>query len=223
MTNLIPVCSRFIAGEPTHVVSARTLHEFLESKQEFANWIRNRIGKWRFQEGSDFLTKLSKSPNGRPLKEYWLTVDMAKMLAMAENSERGDQARRYFIGCERELNERKQQAPQQSLPAPAGPPPLPDDVRRAIERKAHALSLRAFEYNRDYLEKWVRNHEGDPQRQLDCVHALDLNHGQHVLVNKQTLWAICNCMMGLPKFFDVVADNIHHLEEESGREWYGRG
>lgn len=42
-------------------VSARELHAFLESKQEFANWIKNRIEKYDLIENVDFvrLTNLS--------------------------------------------------------------------------------------------------------------------------------------------------------------------
>lgn len=32
----------------TQVVSARELHTFLESKQNFADWIKNRIEKYGF-------------------------------------------------------------------------------------------------------------------------------------------------------------------------------
>ena len=35
-------------------VNARELHSFLESKQEFAHWIKNRIAKYGFIEGEDF-------------------------------------------------------------------------------------------------------------------------------------------------------------------------
>lgn len=86
------------------VVSARELHKFLESKQEFANWIKNRIDKYGFVENQDFevFDNFINNPNGgRPLKEYALTIDMAKELAMVEGNEKGKQARRYFIECER--------------------------------------------------------------------------------------------------------------------------
>ncbi len=36
------------------VVSARELHGFLESKQDFSNWITNRIQKYDFQENTDY-------------------------------------------------------------------------------------------------------------------------------------------------------------------------
>ena len=92
----------------SQVVSARELHEFLESKQEFANWIKNRIDKYGFVENQDFevFDNFIKNPSGgRPLKEYALTLDMAKELAMVEGNEKGRQARRYFIECEKKLRE----------------------------------------------------------------------------------------------------------------------
>ena len=36
------------------VVSARDLHFALESKQEFANWIKGRISKYGFVENQDY-------------------------------------------------------------------------------------------------------------------------------------------------------------------------
>lgn len=86
------------------VVSARELHKFLESKQQFADWIKNRIDKYGFVENQDFevFQDFMNNPNGgRPLKEYALTIDMAKELAMVEGNDKGKQARRYFIECEK--------------------------------------------------------------------------------------------------------------------------
>jgi len=93
------------------VVSARELHNFLESKQEFANWIKQRIEKYGLIENQDFevFDNFIKNPNGgRPLKEYALTLDCAKEIAMVEGNEKGKQARQYFIECEKKL---KQQLP----------------------------------------------------------------------------------------------------------------
>jgi len=90
------------------VVSARDLHAFLESRQHFMDWIKNRIEKYGFVENEDFKVfhNLMKNPNGgRPLTEYSLTLDCAKELSMVEGNEKGKQARRYFIECERRLRE----------------------------------------------------------------------------------------------------------------------
>ena len=86
------------------LVSARELHEFLESKQEFTNWFKNRIEKYGFLENEDFMTILSKS-GGRPQTNYILKIDMAKELSMVEGNEKGSQARRYFLNCEKKLKE----------------------------------------------------------------------------------------------------------------------
>ena len=84
-------------------VNARDLHAFLESKQEFANWIKNRIEKYDLVENVDYVVfdKSVKNPNGgRPQIEYALTIDAAKELSMVEGNEKGKQARKYFIACE---------------------------------------------------------------------------------------------------------------------------
>ena len=87
-------------GDKITAVNARDLWKFLESKQEFANWIKDRVEKYRFVEGKDFLINFSKSL-GCPSKEYFISLDMAKELAMVENNERGRQARQYFIEVEK--------------------------------------------------------------------------------------------------------------------------
>lgn len=44
-----------------------------------------------------------------PRKEYYVTLDMAKELCMVENNEKGRQARRYFIECEKRLKNLEQE------------------------------------------------------------------------------------------------------------------
>ena len=87
------------------LVDARELHQFLESKQDFSDWIKNRIKRYSFEEGLDFSINLWKSPIGRPSKEYTLSLDMAKELAMVENNAKGREPRRYFIEAEEKLRE----------------------------------------------------------------------------------------------------------------------
>lgn len=83
------------------VVNARELHEKLESKRDFSNWINDRIQKYDFIENIDFTTILLKSTGGRPRTEYALTLDTAKEIAMVENNEQGRKIRRYFIEVEK--------------------------------------------------------------------------------------------------------------------------
>jgi phage anti-repressor protein len=73
--------------EARTLVNAREMHEFLGSGQEFANWIKNRIEKYSFQESPDFISfdKIIKREfgGGTTRTEYLLSIDMAKELAMA--------------------------------------------------------------------------------------------------------------------------------------------
>lgn len=100
MNELIPISNH----NGQRAVNARDLHEFLESKQDFSTWIKNRIEKYDLVENVDYTVfhKFMENPQGgRPQIEYALTIDAAKELSMVEGNEKGKQARRYFIACER--------------------------------------------------------------------------------------------------------------------------
>ena len=103
MSELFVLVNRPVAGQAQQTVNARELHAFLESKQEFSNWIKNRIEDYGFLDGVDFLTNLSKT-QGRPRIDYFLSLDMAKELSMVERNAKGKQARQYFIDCEKRLS-----------------------------------------------------------------------------------------------------------------------
>ena len=97
-------------------VSARHLHAFLGSKQEFAHWIKNRIKKYGFIGNKDyevFHNFVENPQGGRPSDEYALSIGMAKELSMVENTARGREARLYFIACEEKA---KSLAPAPVLP-----------------------------------------------------------------------------------------------------------
>lgn len=123
MKGLIPLAQRFIAGQSTRTVSARNLHEALGVGKRFATWIQDRIRQYGFVDNQEYLLVSqngeTKGKGGdRRSKDYYLTLDMAKELAMVERTDKGREARRYFIDCERRLNEkRKQETEQRELPA----------------------------------------------------------------------------------------------------------
>ncbi|MCV3471800.1 antA/AntB antirepressor family protein [Campylobacter sp. CNRCH_2015_0338h] len=95
MTDLIPL-------RHNNQILARDLHFFIDAKRQFANWINERIENYDFIENQDYIIELVYT-KGRPRKEYYVTLDMAKELCMVENNEKGRQARRYFIECEKRL------------------------------------------------------------------------------------------------------------------------
>ncbi|EOF7248800.1 antA/AntB antirepressor family protein, partial [Campylobacter coli] len=95
-------------GAEINSANAREIFQFLNSEQEYANWIKNRISHYNFIENQDYIIELVYT-KGRPRKEYYITLDMAKELCMVENNEKGRQARRYFIECEKRLKNLEQE------------------------------------------------------------------------------------------------------------------
>ncbi|WP_375626493.1 antA/AntB antirepressor family protein [Bartonella sp. MU37NMGALS] len=106
MNTLIEIKEQIIGQETVQTVNARELHTFLEVNIRFNDWISRRIEEYSFQKNQDFVSftkNLVKPKGGRPSTEYHITLDMAKELSMVERNEKGRQARRYFIECEKKL------------------------------------------------------------------------------------------------------------------------
>ena len=121
MNELIKLQPQTINGNAVETVSARELHTFLEVGRDFSTWIKDRISKYEFVENTDYimLPKTGELENkGLQGKiEYFVTLDMAKQLAMVENNEKGMQVRKYFIECEKQLNAQQSQLPTTYLEA----------------------------------------------------------------------------------------------------------
>ena len=108
MNELISLTQSAINGELQQTVNARELHAFLESKQDFSTWIKNRIEKYGFVENQDFIKlhkKMELSKTGQMGIDYHITLDMAKEIAMIENNEKGRDVRQYFITCEKQAKQ----------------------------------------------------------------------------------------------------------------------
>ena len=87
-------------------ISARELHDFLQVKSRFNDWINNRIKKYEFREGKDFykVTKTLVTQGGKQQGfDVILSLGMAKELCMVENNDLGRKARQYFIKAEETL------------------------------------------------------------------------------------------------------------------------
>lgn len=105
MNNLIPITYQ----NDRPAVSARELHEFLEVGTRFNDWFV-RMKEYGFSEETDFYSFLSKTTEqgGRPATDYALSLDMAKELCMIQRTERGKQARQYFLAIEKDWNSPQQ-------------------------------------------------------------------------------------------------------------------
>ncbi len=112
----IKVIQKDFNGEKKRFVNARELYRWLGVGRDFSNWIKDRINKYDFVEDLDFFIAFAKfgegfsglnkakaidPKSGKILaKEYVVSIDMAKELAMIENNEKGKLVRKYFIRVE---------------------------------------------------------------------------------------------------------------------------
>ena len=102
---------RIFDGEEQASVNARELWKALGSKRQFGNWIKERLSD--FVDGQDYtINKIVNGENrGRfAPTEYYITLDVAKHLAMLERNYAGRKIRQYFIEIEKEYR-RKAETP----------------------------------------------------------------------------------------------------------------
>jgi anti-repressor protein len=95
--------SKLLNGEK---VDARTLWENLESRQDFSNWIKNRLAD--FIEETDYTSfdKIIERETGATRrKDYLLTINTAKHICLIERNEAGRRIRQYLIDVEQKYRE----------------------------------------------------------------------------------------------------------------------
>lgn len=91
------------------LVNGRELHEFLEVKDNYTDWFK-RMTTYGFDENVDFIGLSEKSDKlgGRPRIDHAMNIDMAKEVSMIQRTEKGKQARRYFIEIEKQFKQNYQ-------------------------------------------------------------------------------------------------------------------
>ena len=97
----------YTQDEPT--VSGRELHEFLEVKTKYKDWFP-RMKEYGFTENQDYTLVAQKRATNNPKNPYTeiidhqITIPMAKEICMIQRSEKGKQARQYFLAIEKAWN-----------------------------------------------------------------------------------------------------------------------
>ncbi|MCO5478587.1 ORF6C domain-containing protein [Enterococcus gallinarum] len=102
--NLIPI---IVNENNEQLVSGRELYEFLEIATPYTRWFE-RMTEYGFAENVDF-TVIAKNVHDdtafggvRKIIDHAMTIDMAKEISMIQRTEKGKQARQYFIQVEKE-------------------------------------------------------------------------------------------------------------------------
>ena len=123
------------------VVYGSELHEVLEVKSNYREWIKRRVLDIDAEEDEDFTTveiPTVSGGNGGTQKEYIIKLDTAKEMAMLERNEKGKQVRRYFIRVEKKYKAA-------SLATQELSPQLQVMINLEIEQKRQAEKLEHVE------------------------------------------------------------------------------
>ena len=83
---------------------ARNLYKFLElASGQFARWAKSNIVENKFAEQEVDYEGVDTVVEGNNVIDYELSIEFAKKLCMVSHTKRGEQARQYFIECEKRL------------------------------------------------------------------------------------------------------------------------
>lgn len=120
MENLIRITTN---EQGLSVVSARDLHAWLQTEDHFTQWAK-RMFDYGFIENIDYqavheFVKHQNGIGGTNKIDYALTIDTAKEISMLQRTEKGKEARTYFIQCEKIAKEVKTMSPAEQLLANA--------------------------------------------------------------------------------------------------------
>lgn len=134
-TPLIPLTK----NNGVSAVMGRDLHTFLEVKSNYTEWF-GRMEEYGFTAGQDFIRNSESNGRGRPTVDHIVSLDMAKEISMIQRTDKGKQARQYFIECERQ--------------AKAHTPAIPQTYAEALREAASQAERAELEQKRaDKAEK----------------------------------------------------------------------
>lgn len=86
------------------LVSGRELYKFLEVTERYSSWFE-RMLKYGFVENVDYVgCKVFNTLAKQELQDHSLKLDMVKEISMLQRTEKGKQARQYFIQLEKFWN-----------------------------------------------------------------------------------------------------------------------
>ena len=100
MNSLIQITKKTINGAEINSVNARETYDFLGlAKGQFSRWIKSAIEKYDFVQNEDYIT-IDTDVEG--VKDYIVSLDMAKELCLVSNTPKGKETRKYFINFEKQ-------------------------------------------------------------------------------------------------------------------------
>lgn len=203
------------------MVSARDLHLFLESSERFSSWFERQL-QYGFEEGVDYVgCKEFNALANQELVNYAISIDMAKEISMLQRSDKGKQARKYFIECEKKVK---------ALTAQALPQTYIEALEALLEseKQKQQLQLEAKEA-KDNVKRLIHNVKtytsGEIAEELGMRSAIELNKALEkmgVQFKQNGTWLLYAKYADLDytSTKQIVLDNGHITYD---RRWTGRG
>ena len=100
--DIIKITKSTIGAEVINSVNARETYDYLGlAKGQFSRWIKSAIDKYEFIENEDYITI---DTNVEGVKDYIVSLDMAKELCLVSSTPKGKETRKYFIEVEKRQN-----------------------------------------------------------------------------------------------------------------------
>lgn len=135
MNELIPIQD----NNGAQAVMGRDLHAFLEVQSNYREWFPRMVA-YGFEEGKDYASKNRRVQDSlgreREANDHIVSLDMAKEISMIQRTEKGKQARQYFIECERRVKEPVQLSPEELM---ARAIKVADNTIKELEAKTREL------------------------------------------------------------------------------------
>jgi anti-repressor protein len=94
-----------ISNDEVNTVNARELHESLQVKTKFSDWVKRRLDEGELSQGTDFIVLKIEHAGIIEKIDYYLTFDAAKHLALMERNDQGKLVRQYFIDFDKKARE----------------------------------------------------------------------------------------------------------------------
>ena len=99
MHDFIKIKKSNINGSEINSVNARETYDYLGlAKGQFSRWIKSAIEKYDFVQNEDYIT-IDTDVEG--VKDYIVSLDVAKELCLVSNTPKGKETRKYFINFEK--------------------------------------------------------------------------------------------------------------------------
>lgn len=148
---LVPV---YETDKGIKVVYGSELHQVLEVRSNYREWIARRLNDIDAVENVDFEgVEISTVVGGTPRKEHVIKLETAKEMAMLERNEKGKQVRKYFISVEekykQEVVDRKQLSPQMQMFYAIAD----EHAKMELEQKRQAEQINRIEQKQAEIEK----------------------------------------------------------------------